>query len=408
VLHDTPNGVFDSVSDTWRRTNCWNPVVARALSLLGPGELRALRVHDVDTLRCALSATRQDRDPLSALCAVALFDPPQGEQDEFSAATVVERCAATITELKGSLPAGLLCQSDRWGHPPVLARCTQLEVLNHVLEYTPAVWLGLSQLHTLHDVDLTKVSIAAIAAALPRLHSVTAHRYIDRGANDSAAVAGFFTDLLPRLRVFRFCGNWSMASDEAVAPAAPLPLLEELEWCDDDDQPTLLHGFLGARPMLLSAPYELVVKCLSARSEGLASEPANGLLARARELHIVSTVAPVGIADVAHVLRAAPQLRNFSTGIHVHGDTTWLTASHAPLPHAFVDPVHPRLRCLDVSTASRDRPSSDEGCASRLRRTCFPRLRELTVNDFKYFVTPGVMSRHAQRVALVTVAHDRK
>jgi hypothetical protein len=140
----------------------------------------------------------------------------------------------------------------------VLARCTQLEVLNHVLEYTPAVWLGLSQLHTLHDVDLTKVSIAAIAAALPRLHSVIAHRYIDRGANDSAAVAGFFTDLLPRLRVFRFCGNWSMAIDEAVAPAAPLPLLEELEWCDDDDQPTLLHGFLGARPMMLSAPYELV------------------------------------------------------------------------------------------------------------------------------------------------------
>jgi hypothetical protein len=46
-----------------------------------------------------------------------------------------------------------------------VAGCTRLECLTGAYPYTPLVWLGLSQLHTLHGVDLRTVS--AIAAALP-------------------------------------------------------------------------------------------------------------------------------------------------------------------------------------------------------------------------------------------------
>jgi hypothetical protein len=251
------------------------------------------------------------------------------------------------------------------------------------------VWLGLSQLHTLHDVDLDQVSVAAIAAALPRLHTLTAHRYCDHAANDSV-VAGFFTDLLPRLRVFRFCGKWSTAIEEPVAAPAPLPLplplLEELGWDEDDCQPTLLCGFLEARPMVLHVPYELVAECLPGRNGARTGESARGLLTRARELYLMSTVAPIEIADVAQLLRSAPQLRNFRTELHIHGDTSWLTASDAPLAPAFVDLIHPRLRCFDASAMSLGHPSSDEGCASRLQRACFPRLEKLAVAGTTYFM----------------------
>jgi hypothetical protein len=397
----------------------------RTLSLFGAGELRALRVNDASIFSFILkrlqvllggsgpSTSQTMSEAIDSLCVVELV-PPRWfiSRNDSDATAIIERCAATITELKGLLPAHPLCQSDASGHPPVLARCTRLECLWDAFIYAPAVWLGLSQLHTLHDVNLSRVSIAAIAAALPRLHTLTAFRK-DAGpwfgnpgpiADNSAAVAGFFVDLLPRLRVFRFRGKWPTAAAESATVNAlplPLPLLEVLEWRELYDenhlaQPTVLRGFLGARPTVLSAPHELIVECLAGRVDGAPGEPATSLLTRVCDLEVLrrSVTAPFDVSAMAQVLLAAPQLRTFGvhtsreTAMHVRGDTSWLTASDAPLAPAFVGLVHPRLRHLRVLLElPPGPPSRDESCASRLRRICFPRLRELKVNDETFFVT---------------------
>jgi hypothetical protein len=398
-----------------------------ALSLFGQGELRALRVIDTRIFRI-IAETLQANVPncggpsptaqmmsqaLDSLCAVEFLSPRWcTDQDEIHATAVIERCAATITELRGPLPAHLLCQTDGSGHPPVLARCTRLEVLTRTSQYTPAVWLGLSQLHTLHDVDLNKVSVAAIAAALPRLHTLTAHcrdpfsGRVFSGAtvgggqhrlntDDPSGVAGFFTDLLPRLRVFHFMGKWPTAAVaksalRTVSPPPPLPLLGELVWQEEvfsnrPLHPTVLRGLLGARPSVLSVPYELIVECLR-HSPG---EPTDNLLTRVCDLRIgvVGPRVDIHLSAAAQVLRAAPQLRTFA--VSVFGDTSWLTASAAPIPRAFMDLVHPRLRLLTVHPRL-PHFSSDEGCASRLRRTCFPRLRELAVGGETFFAASDV------------------
>jgi hypothetical protein len=222
----------------------FQPVVSaifvRALSFFGPGELRALRVEDagffglvVSTLRAPETAT-QAAQALDSLCAVEVVAPSYDAADSSRAAPIIESCAATLTELKGYLPGRVLCASDGSGRPPVLACCTRLEILIFAYLYTPAVWLGLSQLHTLRGVDLGQVSTAAIAAALPRLHTLTMYSNDELVSVDS--VAGFFTDLLPRLRLFHFFGMWPR--EAATAAAAPLPQLEELEWYDSPDGPT--------------------------------------------------------------------------------------------------------------------------------------------------------------------------
>jgi hypothetical protein len=385
---------------------CFYPVVVRALSLFGPGELRALRVDHADMFRIILTmldvhpsggaTTSQMAQALEAVCAIELASRearlPHGARE--NATAIIERCAATITELKGFLPGALLCEPDRSGHPPVLARCTRLEVLIDASRFTPAVWLGLSQLHTLHDVDLNQVSTATIAAALPRLHTLKAYRHQHLSSTDSASVSGFFTDLLPRLRVFHFQGGWPAAAAESAT--APLPLLEELVWDEQFPKPTVLCGFLGARPVVLHVPCELINECLT--SSGVApGDPRSGLLARACELRVRDRQSFVtfqpgsvfDIANIARVLRAAPRLRAFAVDPNLHGDTSWLTASAAPPHPAFVGLVHPRLRLLSISMFDSAVSSCEDGCALRLRQTCFPRLRELEINRKMFFVEPA-------------------
>jgi hypothetical protein len=251
-------------------------------------------------------------------------------------------------------------------------------------------------------VDLHKVPIAAITAALPRLHTLEAYQYAYRyPSTESVPVSAFFTDLLPRLRVFQFKGYWPLLPSEtdvappdraaasATAPPPPLPLLEELTWWESGTtQPALVHRFLGARPVLLRGTYEMIAQGLSAQG-GVPEEPASNILARVCELHVLTGIASVNVSDVARVLRAAPRLRTFRTNEQLCGDTAWLTASTAPLHPAFVGVVHPRLRCFAVNTVEPPPGSPlgdfDEGCASRLRRTCFPRLRELEVDDDTFF-----------------------
>jgi hypothetical protein len=378
----------------------WRPsdlsvVVVRALSFFGPGGLRALCVDDADIFRLVstmqpLSHARASTSGMMAqildsVRVVEIGVRPQKEDSEPHAAAVIERCAPTLTELKGPLPARLLCESDREGHPPVLSRCTRLEVLTCVDAYLPAVWLGLSQLHTLRGVNIYRVSLAAVAAALPRLHTLT--MYGNLSGENAPSVAGFFTDLLPRLRVFHFNGKFPPSeAANFVAPPAPLPLLEELVWQDRTRQPTLYRGFLGARPLLLHAPYELIAEGLPGRPGALV-EPTLNLLVRACELWVSGGATPVGLSDVAQMLRAAPRLRLFSG--QLHGSLASLTAPAAPLDPAFVGLVHSRLRNFTVRSFPRDNSSHDEGCASRLRQACFPRLREMAVSGNIFLATPG-------------------
>jgi hypothetical protein len=370
-------------------------VLLYALSLFGPGELRALRVGDADVLRIIL-ATVADTCPhpqisqaLDSLCAVEVTPSARNERMKQYAAAIIERCASTVTELSGPLPPRLLCQTVPEGPlQPLLARCTRLECLMPASRFTPAAWLGLSQLHTLRGVDLTQVSLAAIAAALPRLHTLTALRLFP--GDDPASTSGFFTDLLPRLRVFHFKGNWSDEFSECpslapTAPPPPLPLLEDLAWDERFPPRTVLHRFLGAQPTMMTVPYDLIAECLAEAhgdddSESDAASSNKSFLARVCNLFLLGdTGTHIDLSNVAQMLRAAPQMRTLTIGPTLRGDTSCLTASVAPLHPAFVGLVHPRLRQLGANVTSDGVSSRDELSAMRLQRACFPRLRSMRV-----------------------------
>jgi hypothetical protein len=409
------------------------PIVIRALSLFGPGELQELRVDNLKIFRFLASMLKARTDgstnasqmaqALNSFRAVDLTPPgwngnlnadddtdrgsddgsddfnDGGTEDDQHTAAIIERCAATVTELQGPLDGDLLCKSHHWGHVSVLARCTRLEVLTRVCDYAPAVWLGLSHLHTLRGVDLSQVSVAAIAAALPRLHTLTVSAFL---RFPSASAAGFFTDLLPRLRVFHFRGTkWPLPKAEKSAaltssPASPQLQLEELVWDEHHPQPTVFRGFRGARPTVLHASSDLIVECLPG-----SGVPLSGLLIRVSELHVLQGKA-FDLSDIAQALRAAPELRTFRADLH--DAMWWLVACDDDFgPDFTLEPEfvgHPRLQCFGVThrddTDDRDdRDDTDdlaswwnEDCASRLRQTCFPRLRVLEAGNEAYFVTP--------------------
>jgi hypothetical protein len=374
------------------------PVLVHALLLFGPGELRALRVGDADVFRIVvdmLQALPRCAQALDSLCAIEsepLHGSDRGCVYGPHTAAIIERCAAAVTELKG-LRRHLRGVSDGSENPPVLARCTRLKVLTTVSDYTPAVWLALSQLHTLHGVNLNKVSTAAIAAALPRLHTLHAfYKY----NNDPKPLTDFFTDLLPRLRVLHFEGTWPVKAEQSAAavPTAPppLPFLEELVWQEASPQPAVLRGFLGARPIVLHVPYALLaVECLMGCGSD-SGEPRSWLLARVRELRALKFcgTAPADFFGIARVLRAAPRLCVFDAEPYLRGDSSWLIKPTAPLHPAFVGFAHPRLRHLSVNASDGAVfDSNDDDCALRLRQTCFPRLRELEVSREMFFVEPA-------------------
>jgi hypothetical protein len=390
---------------------------------LGPGELPALRVGDADVFRIVLSmmaapapdAAGRSSDSsskpagvvelaLGALRAVENVSCTSHREETFMHA-LIERYADTLLSVAGC----------RYLDPQVLARCTYLESLSDPSRYPSAVWLGLSQLHTLLDVDLGKVSVASIATALPRLHTLTTSRDVYGVVGHRApSVAGFFEDLLPRLRVFRFTGRWPAEADSSSSNAAalppPLPLLRELAWHAYEPVATAtLRGFLRAQPTLLLVPADFLDIERPHMVDGAALEdPLSGLLARVCELHIRSstdaTRPPLVPADVARVLRAAPQLRTLRIDHRVRGDTImpWLAAPDAAAvvsaeapetdaaAAAFEGLTHRRLRRFSLQLAAAGAavvscPAPDAECAARLRRLHFPRLRELTVGDKPYF-----------------------
>jgi hypothetical protein len=330
------------------------------------------------------------------------------EEQGRSAAVLIERCARSVTELHGLLPGILICK----GTQPVLSRCSRLEALTDASRYQPAVWLDLSHLHTLHDVDFRQVAPAAIAAALPRLRDLKAHCRHD----GAFATQGFFEDLLPRLRVFHFDGTWPAIMDDdptlsvsSVSPA-PLPFLEELVWnVRGGSRAPAPPQFLGARPTSLHATYNLIAKYVDGvggdrGGDGSASGgPSSSPLARVRDLRVIDrndgNNGPVpfpGVLlnppDLVRLLTATPQLRTFRTARVIRGFEAWLaavapTAAAADCPPIFGELVHARLRYFYVPSESAW-GCYDDDCARRLQRLHFPRLRQVNIDENVFSVTP--------------------
>jgi hypothetical protein len=277
-------------------------VLVRALSLFGSGELRALHVLDVEVLRLvtSLMGTASASGPApqiaqatNALCAIQIAPCFSSSLDVGSLAALLQRHSATMTELDAEFPTDMLTEAAS-----ALACCTRLEYLTCAHLYDPIVWLGLSHLHTLRGVDLSKVPTAAIAAALPRLHTLKALGH----CRDPAQVADFFTDLLPRLRVFDFEGRWP--EQPVTTTVAPLPLLENLTWNTSPD--TAPHAFLGAQPSVLHVPHKFISQCWLGAVDEAAS-----FLSRVSDLRMTAPldVDPLDPNHVARILRAAPQLK---------------------------------------------------------------------------------------------------
>jgi hypothetical protein len=346
------------------------PLLLRALSLFGPGELRAVRVinptcldlitecmYGLDTVEAVRLA-----EPLSSLRAVA-WESGFGMSME-PAFDFIERHAADLTELDCNF-------WERHGAADrALACCTRLESLTNAQYYDAKVWLGLTHLHTLRDVDLGVVSAAAIAAALPRLHTLSA--FIS--AHDDQPVphvAGFFEDLVPRLRVLHYSGPWPEDNQAfAVIMPQPLPLLQELVFSFPRDS-AVARRFAGAQPVILHVPH--------AAAALMASEMTHRPLARVRNLCLAFGGSAPDSSDVARLLHAAPQLRKFSCRRRLQGGLKWL---HHP---AFTGLVHPWLRSVRVDLAVNAEPAPVE-CGVQLRRLHFPRLQQLIVNSVQRLV----------------------
>jgi hypothetical protein len=365
----------------------FHPLVLRTLSLFGPGELRAVRVISpkcFDVIASELDRTDslgavRLAQALSSVRAVAWSGYGKSLECAFS---FIERHGAALTDLD--------CNS--WAHHDAadralvgtaadraLACCTRLESLTNAQYYDAKVWLGLTHLHTLRGVDLGVVSATSIAAALPRLHTLAA--FID--ASDEphvphTAVAGFFEDLVPRLRVLHYHGPWPLEDDQAPAAFVPrpLPLLQELIfWCFSDSP--VARGFAGAQPVMLQMPHAAVADMLLATSS-FAGEATNEPLARVRDLCFALGGGDPDSSDVARLLRAAPQLRKFDAG-RLEGRLDW------PNDPAFAGLVHPLLRSITVDLAVNAAPASVD-CGVQLRRLHFPRLQQLIVNSVQHLV----------------------
>jgi hypothetical protein len=308
---------------------------------------------------------------IDALCAVKWLQQPKRLDAAFA---LIERHAATIT----ALDCRTWFKSD--AAERAVARCTQLQSLSWATRYAPASWLQCTQLHTLRDVNLAVVSVAAIAAALPRLHTFIAVA----GYCQSGAVAGFFEDLLPRLRVFHFEGTWPSNPEDATRIVArPLPNLQELVWRSSSSCHAQARGFAGAQPMTLDTSHSMIADWFAAASDGasnVAEMAGGGPLIRVRDLRI-SGCGSSDTTDVARTLRAAPHLRRISI-LGLQGAPFWYTLAQ-PSALAFTM-THARVRSIvllidEGEDGTSHAPSEDT--VSRLReQQNFPCLRELSVD----------------------------
>jgi hypothetical protein len=367
----------------------WSPLLRapllRALSFFGPGEVRALHVGDVKGLELIVSALDGAKTSVTSLCVERYTST--NETDRASA--IVERFADSLTHLE--LPLMWRCESsDR-----ALGRCTKLESLPYARLYDPAVWINLSQLHTLRGVDLNVVPVSVIAAALPKLHTLDA--VVGFGAESPSALTGFFEVLVPRLRVLSlisFASAWSeedYASSKGPPPPA-LPVLQYLSWQANDAPVELARRFMGARPLELSTSAAVIADWLTAERTTASREARYTPLSRVREL--VVRGGTLGPSEVAQVLRAAPQLRRLvvhSVRVGADGDPFWFSDTSGRTRPALSGMTQAGLRMVEVGCdVDSDSYESDEedmkflppvDCALRLRRSHFPRLQCLIFKD---------------------------
>jgi hypothetical protein len=399
-------------------------LLTRALSLFGPGELHVLQPKCrglVDHLVALLglqaappsgadvrepgpdglvAGSEGDRpsvstvrpDILSGLRSLSLAYWGGRRTSEFD---LLESCGASLTELRIE-HYGLRAPAAAWSR--VVSQCPRLESVSADFFFFPASLLqGLPQLHTLHGVDLAKIPASAIAAALPRLHTLTT--YTDSpDPLPIACVDGFCEDLLPRLRVFAFEGVWpsdqSHASGEGAAPRA-LPLLQELSWAPLRTAP---EAFMGGQPLKLEASHQMLAPWIEAaeRSSSVATAGSTAFqspLARLRQLQITGppqVMGSNGVVDMDRLLRAAPQLRGILTEEWPDDDMYWCKLA-APADPAFGGLVHPWLRSIEVVQLPDMRscvaPVAPD-FAKQLRQGHFPRLRSLRLNGVDYFDNP--------------------
>jgi hypothetical protein len=367
-------------------------LLRRALSSFAPGELRALHVADVGGLELVRSMLSQARTgALQGLALSRAIDSMRairygGVWGSHATSVLIDRFAATLTQVDCVLD----CPNDAADR--ALARCHQLESLANASAFTPTAWLGLSQLHTLRGVSFADVSIAAIAAALPRLHTI--HAFNGRGGRDFT-LAGFFDDLLPRLQSFYLEGRWPLEEEDEggrMRSFAPLPRLQDFRWlCYDrslfwNPRP-LPRGFMGARPVSLRGCLHAIIEWLATvKATRRGSAGTDGALAQVRDLWIAA--GELAAPDLARLLRAAPQLRRLAVEVRPVDGSFWLIAREPITDPAFAGLVHARLRHLIVTTLDPDTVAAD--CAFLLRERHFPRLRRFTLNLRDY---PASMSK---------------
>jgi hypothetical protein len=358
----------------------------RALLLVGPGELQEL--HELRTLlgeaegscdfiisllRQQAAGSRLDGDVAPVSTVLASLRVIKAETAVLSA-ILIQQCAATLTELEC---ASMTSDADR-----VLPLCTRLSslTLSGWWSCPPAAWLGLSQLHTLRGVSLAAVPAAAIAAALPRLHTLHLKHDVTRF---DFPVAAFYDELLPRLRSFHLKGSWPETSDRTqIADVPALPLLEDLGWrCWMTNN--LPRRLMGALPSMLDISHEDLAVWLKAIESPTVASP----LARVRTLSIRLGVTKPERPFVARVLRAAPQLRDFTFDVHF---ALWRNALAVfsgayTLQRSFPPLAHLQLRRMAIFSENSplDVPVPG-GYGVRLRRRHFPRLRRFAVGDREY------------------------
>jgi hypothetical protein len=377
-------------------------LLRRALLLLRPGELQEL--HELRTFphgtrgtcdfivsmleqeeagaphsggfrrkRDAADAAPRDDGPVSK--ALASLRVVKGKDAALPVA-LIQQCAATLTELDWF-------QMGYDATDSVLPRCARLESLTLYdwIDCPPAAWLRLSQLHTLRGVSLSKVSAAAIAAALPRLHTL----HLNNGHGEFS-VAAFYDELLPRLRSFGLHSTWPKMSEgtevaDGVADMPPLPLLDDLKWAGWD--PHLPRQLMGARPSTLNiSDVDLVMWLKAADGASAESPTATSPLARVQALTLRLGRTPPEAACMAQVLREAPQLRQLTFYVQARDHARWVLSEEFTSEPAFAGLVHPKLRHVAVTSMYREGggPVPDV-CGMRLRQRHFPRLRRLTMDD---------------------------
>jgi hypothetical protein len=256
-------------------------------------------------------------------------------------------------------------------------------------DYAPSAWLQLSQLHTLRGVDLSIVSMAAIAAALPRLHTLGVDIIPDVPA---AAVGGFFDDLLPRLQVFESVGWWpqDLLSQEVAAstraPPQPLPQLRTLKLRGFGRYPASWTQFMGARPLVLSIAEAMIEHWLPS-DDGGDGGAVFSPFASVRTLCITDVQSAIVFTptNVARILRASPNVETLTVSADVDIDASWLAHSgHHPALGELVHSNLRRIRCFGESFSAVLRPDF-----TRLRRRPhFPRLKCVNFSGHEYFITP--------------------